>query len=208
MKFLKPFVKTVSKAQGISSSVFLVLLFCKAGMGASICVSVSDPARLPLWNAAVTVIGLTIEKQASEQSDRNGIACINGLPEGLYSVEVSLTGFLNVRYYPIRLGPDRVARPHFTMPLGEIGESFEAQEALLSGTLKLGDSAVSKATICLKMLNSEAAPKCTESNEIGEYAFSVLPGKYRAEVVTNEKVFSMLLDLSSAGYYRNRILLK
>ena len=70
-----------------------------------VCVNVSDFSEQPLANAWINVTDLAAGKIRSTQSDSKGSACLPGLPEGLYSVETGLTGFLNVRYYPVRISP-------------------------------------------------------------------------------------------------------
>lgn len=190
-------------------SIYIMLfVLCVLAEGASMCVYVSDPARLPLWNASISIIGMTIDKQISIKSDKNGVACIDGIPEGLYAVEVSRAGFMNVRYYPIRVAPGRIAKPHFTMPLGEISEGLGARDALLSGTLRVDGIYSPNATICLTLRDSASTPICTKSTDLAEYTISVMPGRYSAEVTTGTKTLSMMLDLSSPGYYINKLTFK
>src|SRR5579859_6999405 len=73
-------------------------------LGSSICVKVVDVIDAPLAQATVRIERLSNQLGSyAATTDSKGTACTGHLPEGLYSVEVSLVGFLNVRYYPVRV---------------------------------------------------------------------------------------------------------
>jgi hypothetical protein len=111
---------------------------------ARLCVVVHDYADLPLSGAWVNIIDVTTAKanagsQAPSYSistDAAGKAC-KTLPEGTYSVEAGLTGFLNVRYYPVRVALPYVVDLSYRLPNGPVGEGGVEQEAILSGTLRV-----------------------------------------------------------------------
>src|SRR5262245_51077628 len=118
-------------ARSIASFAAAILL---VGLGrplaaASLCVHVTDPANLPLPDASLTAVNLVTGKIFSERTDRSGKACASAVPEGLYSVEVGMAGFLNVRYHPVRIGPAAASSLKFQLPFGEITEGPLAQEA-------------------------------------------------------------------------------
>jgi hypothetical protein len=193
---------------------FVVLLFsglaslCGSAKAAVLCANVFDLANLPLPDASVTAVNLGTNKRFGGRSDRTGKACIPALPEGLYSVEVALTGFLNVRYYPVRLAPVATHELRFQLPFGEITEGSLAQESTLSGTLKQDGAPIQSAKICIFASEGEnAAPvTCSVTNDLGEYAIIVPVGIYTVELrLPQGTVQRSKIDLSNPGFHRNSI---
>ncbi|MBV8847779.1 MAG: carboxypeptidase regulatory-like domain-containing protein [Bryobacterales bacterium] len=175
----------------------------------SLCAKVVDIVELPLSNAVINVFGLDDpNNHFSAFTDPKGSVCISKLPDGLYAVEASLQGFLNVRYYPVRVTfPDDVNLT-FRLPFGEIREGGLRQDAVLTGTL--GDRAhpESDLRICLFPVGQFVPAACSATNDLGQYALLVPPGKYRVEFTKRQQTLSgTTLDLPSPGYYRNRVAL-
>lgn len=149
-------------------------------------------------------IGLTTAKESAATANAQGLACLSDLPGGLYSVEAKFRGFLNVRYYPVRLSFPGVTHLAFRLPLGEIEEGGIAQESTVSGILEVGGKVLAGASVCLKASNREA--HCATTTDWGEYALSVVPGVYQIEVNTADaKLYRSEINASSPGIYRNRI---
>jgi hypothetical protein len=132
--------------------------------------------------------------------------CFADIPEGPYAVEAgSGIGHMNVRYYPVRVGTARTMELTFHLPSGENSEGPVVNEAFLSGTLRVGDNPIDWATMCLTKRDSLGIPICVRTNDLGEYAVDVDPGLYDVEICTKKLVFKSVLDVRSAGFYRERI---
>jgi len=167
---------------------------------AQLCVSVTDYADLPLSGASVTTLNLTTAEKHSSRTDRKGDVCLPSLPEGSYSVEVGLQGFMNVRYYPVRPAFPIKTKLSFRLPFAEITEGGLASESTISGTCRVGNKPAANALVCLVKAGSN--PRCTTANHLGEYLLSVPPAVYELEVATAEKrKFKSKVDLSTPGSY-------
>lgn len=106
----------------------VALFACLAGMigqlcvhASELCVTVNDPEDLPLPHAWVNVTDRIAVKTYNESTDSKGRTCLT-LPEGTYAVEAGLTGFLNVRYYPVRVTYPNPLNLTFRLPFGDITE--------------------------------------------------------------------------------------
>jgi hypothetical protein len=176
-------------------------------VAAAVCARVTDSAGLPLRNAWINVVNLKTNKLYTGQADPNGKACVSKLPDGLYSVEAGLTGFLNVRYYPVRIKYPAVEQLQFRLPFSEITEGLLSQDATVAGTLKTdGDTAVQGANICILELDHHTRVTCTVTNDLGEYAFSLPPGVYVVELqMSSGAVHRSKIDVTTPGSYRNLI---
>ena len=158
-------------------------------------------------SAAVKVVSLLdIGKRFTTKTDADGKACAAEVPEGLYSVEASMAGFLNVRYYPVRVSFPRGANLSFQLPFGDISEGGTQPEAILSGTLRDKGKPRSGIRICL-FENAAANPVgCGVTNDLGEYVVTVPPGKYWLELSELlQKISRTKIDLSNSGYYRDKV---
>jgi hypothetical protein len=174
----------------------------------AICSKVVDPGDRPLPNAALKIVDLSdATKHYVGQTDREGNLCISKIPEGLYSVEASLPGFLNVRYYPVRVVFPREVHLEFRLPIGYIGEGGIAPESVLNGTLKRGGEPAGGIKICLFDGASTTPSACDNTDDLGEYALTVAPGKYAVELSDRGKLKMprRQIDLSVAGQYRDRL---
>jgi hypothetical protein len=167
-----------------------------------------DYAKLPLPSATITATNLGTGKAYQARSHKDGSACISEVPEGLYSVEASLTGFLHVKYFPVRITASETAKLSFWLPFGEIEEGGIGQESTVSGTLLSRGLPAEAAEICLLRVDT-AAKSCTITNDLGEYALVVPPGAYDTEVRTKGgAVYKSRIDVSTPGIYRNRLSLE
>jgi hypothetical protein len=176
------------------------------------CVRVDDYADLPLPNAWVNVTDLrntgvdsTTVRTFNKSTDSRGKACL-AVPEGTYSVEAGLTGFLNVRYYPVRVVYPNPVELSFRLPVGDVIEGGVSPEALLSGTLQLDGSAIEGAKICVLQQSGPGVVVCGLTNVFGEYALSVPPGVYRTELRTPRgQIYRSTVDVRHPGHYRDRV---
>jgi hypothetical protein len=200
----------VNVAKRLAVAVAFAVTVCCGELAASaVCVNVNDYAGLPLHNAWVTATDLQANELFNTRTDRKGGACVSEIPEGLYSVEVGLTGFLNVRYYPVRVTSMATQELKFSLPFAEITEGGIANEAVLSGTLKEADVAIGGARMCVLSLDRDLPITCTVTNDLGEYAVSVPPGTYRVEVkAPGEAAQQSRIEIPAPGIYRNRISLQ
>jgi hypothetical protein len=163
-----------------------------------------DAMHLPLPKAAVKVVNLVSEKAMTIETDQKGKFC-SSLPEGQYSLEASMTGFVSARYTPITLSYPNTLRLSFLLPLAEINEGGFGPDAIISGTLGAFESPSVGAEICLAA-PTLTVPVCTTTNDLGEYALSIRPGKYEVTIRARGRISQpMPLDLPSSGVYRNRL---
>jgi hypothetical protein len=184
------------------------------------CVTVNDRDGLPLPKSLIVATNLTTFQATTGATDEFGKHCFAGIPEGLYSFEAGLSGFLNVRYYPVHVKFDDLTSLEFRLPFGDISRERLAPEAMISGTLRRGAAPLAGATICLFKTAAEKPVRCVETTELGEYAVGVPPAIYEVEIRLGRggqtrPMFQpghgpapgsecwMRLDLSSPGHYRN-----
>ncbi|MFN7919751.1 MAG: carboxypeptidase-like regulatory domain-containing protein [Bryobacteraceae bacterium] len=191
---------------------FLPLLSAAAVLGAELlCVDVIDPSDLPLPRAHVSVTPLTPGGERFDfETNESGKACLVEIPEGLYAVEVGLTGFLSARYWPVRIKFPNQQKLRFQLPIGEVREGPFTRESALSGTLREGAGPMVGARICL-IPESGRAPledcgTCQLTNSLGQYAFLIPAGKYRVEISPfGRPAVLSRIDLSSPGSYADRL---
>ena len=188
-----------------ATALVLILLSGFPIFASELCATVMDYARLPLPSASITATNLTTGRSYSARSDSKGMACLSDVPEGLYSVEASLAGFLHVKYYPVRAVPFAKQALSFWLPFAEIEEGGLGDESTLSGTLLRGIAPVQAAEVCL--VAATGTPRtCTLTNDLGEYALLVPAGVYLTEIHTKDgRVYKSQIDMSAPGIYRNRL---
>ena len=174
----------------------------------TICAHIVDPGDQPLPDAAVIVSSLSGGPQHyAAKADHDGSVCIDHVPEGLYAVEVSLTGFINVRYHPVRVVFPNTVNLAFRLPFGNVnGDSFSV-ESTLSGTLKRKGVPFSGIKVCLFQREATVPSVCDNTDQVGEYALIVPAGKYDVEMSDRGKVLvpRRSIDLSVAGLYRDQL---
>jgi hypothetical protein len=189
-------------------AIALMLGFTSQVAGSEICADIVDYSGLPLPNSSLVATNLQTGKSFTTKSNYAGRACLGKVPEGLYSIEAGLRGFLNVRYYPVRVRfPDR-PNLKFQLPFSEITEGGLGQDAILSGTLQDKDAPLEGAEVCVLQQDGTRAA-CTITNELGEYALTVSPGSYKGEIkAANGKVYRSIINLSRPGLYRNQFALQ
>jgi hypothetical protein len=194
--------------------LFLVeaAVFTGAVHAAEICAFVGNWDGHRLHGVRVSAVSLVTNKRYEARSDSQGRVCFSDIPEGPYAVEAGTggVGYLNVRYYPVRVGTERTMELTFRLPAGENSEGpMIVNEAFLSGTLRVDDKPIEWANMCLTKRDSLGIPICVRANDLGEYALDVAPGLYDVEICTENKlVYKSVLDVPSAGYYRERISVK
>jgi hypothetical protein len=189
--------------------IALGLTLSSSLMASSICATVKDISGRPVRSASIVAVNLLAPtSQFSTTVSPSGKACLERLPEGLYSVEAASPGLghLKVKYYPVRVTyPDDVTLS-FDLPIGEITEGLGLSEATLSGTLIRDGSPVESVRLCLFQGDRPSPVSCTVTNDLGQYALVVTPGVYRIEVNPREgKTKKQQIDLSQPGYYRNLV---
>lgn len=186
---------------------WILFMFCARTEALSICATVTDLPGQPLRHAVVKIINLLQpDFRSSASVDSAGKVCFEHLPEGIYSAEASSSGFLNVRYYPIRLAVPDDLNFTYQLPYGEIREGLLQSEAILSGTLSDQNKPVDGVQICLFENDKSIPSACGVTNDLGQYALTVSPGKYRVEVTKSQvRIHSAMIDLSFPGHYRNEV---
>lgn len=190
--------------------LYIAVSWCIASAslyGAELCVKVVDYGDQPLPSASVAALDLARGTRYESKTDRKGESCFPAIREGRYSVEAGLAGFMNVRYYPVRVVFPTKTQLSFRLPLGEITEGdFFSEESVVSGTLELGGSPVKGARICIAVPGD---PQCTTTNDLGEYAISVAPGSYEWEIRTADGMtYRSRINLPGPGTFRDRLTLR
>ena len=78
----------------------------------------------------------------------------------------------------------------------------------LVGELKREGKSVPGAHVCLTRSDRSDRPVCTTTNRLGQYFLSVTPGVYEVTIsYGNFPETKKRLDLTTAGTYRNRLIL-
>jgi hypothetical protein len=189
----------------IASGLAVLGLVAPPAFASDLCATVVDLAHLPLPSASVNAIHLATGKSYAGQTANDGRTCVSGLPEGLYSVEAHLPGFLHVRYYPVRVTPLAKQYLSFSLPFAEIREGGVVDESTLAGTLSSDGIAVDSATVCMTSA-STSLKTCTTTNDLGEYVLLGPADNYDVEIRTRGgAVCKSRVDMSVAGIYRNRL---
>jgi hypothetical protein len=194
----------------VSSAVLVVLLGGAwfSVYGSELCVNVSDETDLPLANAWVNVTRMVPSSDGQVEAlhastDSKGHVCVM-LSEGTYSVEAGLTGFLNVRYQPVRIVYPNRRELAYRLPIGDSTEGGVDTDAVLSGILESAGKPVQSAKICVTNLHGTAVIACGGTNDLGEYGISVPRGTYRVEIQTwGKKVYRSTVNVAHPGYHRN-----
>jgi hypothetical protein len=177
-----------------------------AGM---ICAYIADPGDQPLPDAAMSISSLSggPQQHFAAKADHDGSVCIDHIPEGLYAVEAGLTGFINVRYHPVRVIFPHTMHLVFHLPFGNVNADTFSAESTLSGTLRRKGDPATGIKVCLFQSEARVPSVCDSTDDVGEYALIVPAGKYEVEISDRGKMLAprRTVDLSVAGLYRDRL---
>jgi hypothetical protein len=145
---------------------------------------------------------------ASSQTDSGGSYSFPELPDGEYSVEATMRGFMGVSYKPVRIYFPAQVRRDFVLAVAFVGGDAVYASSQLVGELMWKGARVPRANICLSRLDGPYRPICTTTNRLGQYYLDAPPEKYNITVNGDGGLSSSQpLDLSAAGEYRNKIAL-
>ena len=189
--------------------VICLSLFVSSGRldSSSLCATITteEPDREGLPRATLEIIDLNNPSvQYSAAANKEGRACVPKMADGIYSVEASSSGFMHVRYYPVRVAyPDNIDLT-FRLPFGEIREGGIGTDVVVSGTLREKGVPLDGVRICLSRQDPTAVVTCTDTNDLGQYAAIVRTGKYRVELSRlNKSITVTIVDFPTPGIYRN-----
>lgn len=119
-----------------------------------------------------------------------------------------LQGFVTASSSPVRIYFPYYVRWDFVLRLAYIHEGGIYSSSDLLGELVSGSDRVARAKVCLTPAGGSGRPTCTTTTRFGQYFLSVPPGVYDVTVEGRGGVESkQKLDMSSAGEYRDRIIL-
>lgn len=171
---------------------------------------VHDEVGRPLAWASVSVHKLSGEPfDQTLQTNEHGIYSFAELPDGTYSIEGGLEGFVSTSVKPVRVFFPAEVHWTFILRVADLGtEGGVSVSSDLVGELKRGGKNVPNTRVCLTRSDGPGGPVCTVTNRLGQYFLAVTPGVY--EVTINCRDFpetKKRLDMSTAGTYRNRITL-
>jgi hypothetical protein len=114
------------RAIRVFAALFLWAQVQMAANGAELCVTVMDLVRLPIHTAKVRATDLSSGKSWDASVDSQGKVCLRDLPEGLYSVQATAEGFLEVSYRLVRVVSGRRGKVpgtlSFWLPFAEVKE--------------------------------------------------------------------------------------
>lgn len=170
---------------------------------------VVDETGGPLPGAKVTAHKVSGEQfDESSQTDSQGRYSFPELPDGEYSIEGTLAGFVSVSYKPVRIYfPAQVAW-NFVLSVAAFGGDAVYASSELVGELRWKGARVSRANVCLITPGGPHRPVCTATNRLGQYFLDVPPGTYIVTVDGEGGLKSRQpLDMTAAGEYRNKITL-
>jgi hypothetical protein len=188
----------------------LLLGFLHGLSGSSVCVIATDQTSQKMMRAVATLVDLSsAERRSSDRSNATENVCIEKVPDGQYSLEVTAPGFMTTMLYPVRVGsPARIDIP-VRLIVGSpdpLRSTYVGSDAILFGTLKNRSTVADTAEICLFRTVAGTPVKCASSNEVGQYELVVRPDAYTVEITRlGKKIYSGTLDASRPGYYHNRL---
>lgn len=178
--------------------------------GGNLCVTTKDPAGQPL--PGVTVM-ITKHKDAAAsipfdvtqtRTDSDGKACFFKIPDGSYSVELTMHGFLTATYQPVRVDILRPALLELTMLFGHVIELDISRIARVSGVLRFRNETNAEARICVYDNESRLLINCSRSDRFGQFGLLVEPGTYFIEVTRKDTVYlKKTVTIPNAGTFRD-----
>jgi hypothetical protein len=168
---------------------------------------VADETGDPLPAATVSVRTLSGEQfYQSSQTDPQGHYSFPELPDGEYSVEAALTGFVSVLYKPVRIYFPAEVRENFVLGVAALGGDAVYASSELVGELLWRGVRMPTATICVTRADEPPHPICTVTNRLGQYFLDLPPAIYTATIDFGHGLRAKdRLDLRTAGQYRNKI---
>jgi hypothetical protein len=171
---------------------------------------VVDETGGPLRGATVTLHKLSSEQfDESSQTDSEGRYSFPELPDGEYSVEGSLTGFVAVSYKPLRIYFPANVECNFVLRVAGFGGDAVYATSQIVGELRWRGDRVPLAKICLASAAEPRRQACTTTNRLGQYFLDVPPAIYVVTVDDGAGLHvRQRLDMSAAGEYRNKIVLE
>lgn len=201
------------RARPRAPAAFAALMFfaggARAQAGVALGGSVVDESGGPLPTATVTVHKLSGERlDQSSQTDSRGHYSFPELPDGEYSIEAALNGFVSMSYKPVRIYFPAQVQWDFVLRLG--GFSYDAvySSSEVVGELLWRGARAPAASICLSRTGGPYHPVCTVTNRLGQYFLRVPPAVYTVTIENKVGLRAeQRLDLSTAGEYRNKIAL-
>ena len=187
--------------------------FCAiSAVGGNLCVTTKDPTGQPL--PGVTVM-ITKQKDAAAsipfdvtqtRTDSNGKACFFQIPDGSYSVELTMHGFLTATYRPVRVDILRPALFEMVMLFGQVIELDVSRIARISGVLRFRNETNAEARICVYDNDSRNLVNCSRSDRFGQFGLLVEPGTYFIEVTRKDTVYlRKSVTIPNAGTFRDLI---
>jgi hypothetical protein len=169
---------------------------------------VKDLAGGPLPGATVKLVSLSEPGVVFLRStDRSGKYSIQAVPNGRYYLEVSLSGFLNVRYSPIYSRYSRPQTFNFDLPFDMnqfVADDYWPEFAELFGNVTLDGTELAWGKVCAEQND---VSRCCEANGLGHYRISVKPGRYSIVVYSKENavLHREVMDLRAPIEYENPI---
>lgn len=164
-------------------------LFLIAGLGlmqAKIGGIVSDTSGLPLANARVSIHGAWgDESNIVFTTNSAGAFDAELVRDGSYFVDITMPGFVGVRYGPVESRfPDTITLK-VRLLLQGIGEGGVQDLARIHGELYARAVPVTGASVCLQQ--GKKAPVCTTTNLLGQYSIEVKPGVYSVTITDRKR---------------------
>src|SRR5215510_12996811 len=112
----------------VSSCLFMLSIALRAQTPtAEITGTVSDSTSAVVSGATVTILNLGTNLQRVLKTNTSGIYGAPGLPPGIYTVRVSMSGFKTEMRTNLELQVDQVARLNFTLQVGAVSETVEVE---------------------------------------------------------------------------------
>jgi hypothetical protein len=203
---------TSSCGARLAARVALVALLL-SGIGARGLAKVALSGRVvdetggPLPAATVSVRKLSGEQfYQSSQTDSQGHYSFPELPDGEYSVEGALTGFVSVLYKPVRIYFPAEVRWDFVLSVAGFGGDAVYASSELVGELLWRGVRMPTASICVTRADEPPHPTCTVTNRLGQYFLDLPPAIYIVSIDCGRGLQAKdRLDLRTAGQYRNKI---
>jgi hypothetical protein len=144
---------------------------------------ITDFSGAALSGATVRVLSLNDRSEIGRaKSGADGLYAVRDIPDGTYSLEASLSGYLSVAYYPVRVEFPKTYNLNYQLPALITNPDELRTEARVFGVAMLGLKLVGGLKVCLSKPGSADLPSCGYTDGMSRFFIAVPAGGYELSV--------------------------